>query len=311
MTPSPDLGDGEGVVLFGGSGFLGPYILERHPKMVSVGRSPPRTANRHVHVDTLADLSAIDDLEFDRVIYIIGYTDHYDMDRETIPRGEPTAFDHHVVPLYRVLEQIKDRPLRKFVAFSSVLVYDDEVPLPVDHDSPIDPYKTRYAMSKWMGEELIRFYSRWVPSITVRMANLYGPTPLRRYDLIHVKCRELCESGRARVWSERPSRDFVYVTDAARAIGRLAACAHTGTVVLGSGTMTPVKTVVGALREVSGLPIEVLDRPVSGPMRFEVDTTRLRAWTGWEPEVGIEEGVRRCWEEMVALYAAQGVGPGA
>lgn len=308
---APDLGDGAGTILFGGSGFLGPYVLERHPRMISVGRTPPRTGNRHVHVDSLADLSAIDDLDFDRVIYIIGFTDHYDMDREVLPRGHPTAFDHHVVPLYQVLEQVKHRALEKFVAFSSVLVYDDHAPLPVDHDSPVDPYKSRYAMSKWMGEELLRFYARWVPSITVRMANLYGPTPLQRYDLVHVKCRELCEHGRATVWSDKPSRDFIYVTDAARAIGRLAACEHTGTVVLGSGTMTRVAEVLDVLREVSGLPIEVLDKDVTGPMRFQVDTTRLKAWTDWEPEVGIPEGVRRCWDEMVALYAAQGVGPGA
>src|SRR5687767_10322310 len=68
---------GERTILFGGSGFLGPYILERCPDMVSVGRSAPPTATRHVHVDSLADLSVLDELDFDRVVFIIGNTDHH------------------------------------------------------------------------------------------------------------------------------------------------------------------------------------------------------------------------------------------
>lgn len=305
-TATHDIGDGEGVVLFGGSGLLGPYLLERHPKMISVGRTAPPTVNRHLHVDSLADLSALDGVDFDRVIYIVGFTDHYAMDRDELPRGEPTAFDHHLVPLYQTLEQLKGRPLKKFIAFSSVLVFDaDRITLPVAEDGPIDPYKSRYAMSKWMGEELLRFYRRWVPIVTVRMANLYGPTPLRRYDLIHTVCRRLCEEGRAEIWSTRPARDFIFATDAAVAIAKLLSCDHEGLVLLGSGEMTPIKRVVDLLRDVSGLPIEVLDRPVTGPMRFQVDTTLLRSLIDWQPRVSIEEGVRRCWEAMRSLYAAR------
>lgn len=47
---------GEGTILFGGSGFLGPYILARNPAMISVGRTPPSTPNRHIAVESLTDL---------------------------------------------------------------------------------------------------------------------------------------------------------------------------------------------------------------------------------------------------------------
>jgi nucleoside-diphosphate-sugar epimerase len=304
---SENLGDGEGVVLFGGSGFLGPYILERYPRMVSVGRTPPRTANRHIHVPSLADLSALEREEFDRVIYIVGSTDHHAMDRDSIPRGEPTAFDYHVVPLYQALEQVKGRRLRKFIAFSTSLVYDEaRIKLPVDEQAPINPYKSRYVMSKWMGEELCRFYSSQVPIVIVRMANLYGPTPLHRYDLVHVTCRQLLEQGRADVWSTRPARDFIYVTDAADAIAKLLCADHTGLVLLGSGTMTSVAKVIDLLRDLSGCPIDVLDQPVSGAMEFRADTRLLRSLIDWEPRVGIEEGVRLTWEGMRKVYAERG-----
>jgi nucleoside-diphosphate-sugar epimerase len=214
-----------------------------------------------------------------------------------IPRGEPTAFDYHVVPLLQTLEQLKDRPLRTFLHFSTVLIYNPLQPsLPVSERAPIAPYRNRYVLSKYLAEEALKFYAQWVPTINVRVANLYGPTPLERYDLIHTVCRRLVEDGRAEIWSTRPARDFIYVEDAARAIVELLRTDYTGTVNLGTGTMTTVSRVIDILREVSGCPIVDLDRPVSGPSQFQVDTTTMFGLTPWRPAVSIEEGIRRTFE---------------
>jgi len=289
---------GEGVILFGGSGFLGPYLLERCPRMISVGRTPPPTENLHVQVDSLADLGALDGVDFDRVVYIIGNTDHHNMEKEELDPAEPNAFDYHVVPLVQTLEQLKRYPIRKFIHFSSMLVYDPaRISVPVAEDAPIAPYRNRYVLSKYLAEEVSKFYERWLPIITCRFCNLYGPTPLERFDLIHVLCRRLLAEGSAEVWSARPERDFIYVTDAADAILRLLDSTYTGLLNLGSGTLTSIGRVVEILREVSGCPIEVLDRPVEGPMKFQADRTLMRSAIDWEPRVSIEEGIREVWEK--------------
>jgi len=288
---------GQRTVLFGGSGFLGPYILERCPEMVSVGRTPPPTGNRHIQVDSLTDLSPLKGVEFDKVIYIIGNTDHHNLEKEHLDPGEPTAFDYHVVPLLQTMEQLKHYCIRKFIHFSTVLIYDEhKITLPVSEQSPIDPYKNRYVLSKYMAEEAAKFYSRWMPTITVRFSNLYGPTPLERYDLIHVLCRRLLAEGRAQVWNTKPQRDFIYVDDAAEAIIKLLDSDYTGLLNLGTGTMTSVGRIVAIMREVSGCPIEVLDRPVPGPMKFVCDMSTLQRCIDWEPRVTVEEGVRRVYE---------------
>lgn len=295
--------DGEGTILFGGSGFLGPYILRKRPGMISVGRNPPPTANRHVHVDSLADLRVLGELEFDKVVYIIGNTDHHALERESLPRGEPTAYDYHVGPFLQTMEQIKDRPIRKLMHFSTILMYDQErLTLPVSESAPIDPYKNRYVLSKYLAEEACRFYARWVPIINVRMSNLYGPTPLERYDLIHVLIRQLLREGRGEVWSTRPERDFIYVEDAAEAIVRLLETNYAGTLNLGTGRMTSVGEVVALLEDLSGCPIAVRDVPVQGPMRFQVDTNLLRRLTGWLPGTTVAEGVRETYEKMRAWH---------
>lgn len=289
---------GARTILFGGSGFLGPYILERCPNMISVGRNPPPTKNRHIQVPSLDDLRKLDDVDFDRVIYIIGNTDHHSLEKDRLDIGEPSAFDYHVTPLVHTLEQIKHRPIRKFIHFSSMLVYDPErVPDPVGEDAPIAPYRNRYVLSKYLAEEVSKFYERWIPIITCRFCNLYGPTPLERYDLIHVMARKLLADGKAEAWSGKPQRDFIYVTDAADAILKLLDSDFTGLVNLGTGELTSVSRVLEILQEVSGCPIQILDQPVDGPMRFRSDTTRLKSAINWEPAVTIEKGVREVWEK--------------
>lgn len=292
------LDGGERTILFGGSGFLGPYILERCPGMISVGRSAPPTDNPHVHVDSLADLGALDDVDFDRVIYIIGNTDHHNLEKERLDPNEPNAFDYHVTPLIQTLEQLKHRPIEKFVHFSSVLVYDPErITLPVSEDAPIDPYRNRYVLSKYLAEEVSKFYERWMPIVTCRFCNLYGPTPLERHDLIHVTARKLVAEGEAEIWNGTPSRDFIYVTDAADAILKLVASDFAGLVNLGTGIETSVRHAMDVLSEVSGCPIRIGNRPVDGPMRFRADTRRLESEIDWEPRVSIEDGVREVWEK--------------
>lgn len=274
--------------------------------MVSVGRRPPTTANRHIQVDDLADLRALRDIDFDKVVFIIGNTDHHNLEKLCVPAGEPNAFDYHVLPLIQTLEQLKERRLKKFVHFSSILLYDEErITLPVSEDAPINPYKNRYTMSKYLGEELCRFYGNWVPIINIRMSNLYGPTPLRRYDLIHVLSRRLLKEGSARIWNDRPRRDFIYVEDAAEAILALLDSEATGTFNLGSGAMTAVREVIDILSDVSGCPIAVEGRPVDGPMEFECDLSRLREAIEWSPQTSLRDGVEKTFR-MTAAWKKSG-----
>ena len=214
---------GQGVVLFGGSGFLGPYILERCPEMVSVGRRPPAAGNRHIHVDDLGDLRALNSLEFDKVIFIIGNTDHHNLEKFTLEPGEPSAFDYHVMPFLRAIEQLKHRKLAKFIHFSSILVYDDnKLTMPVSEHAAIDPYKNRYVLSKYLAEEACKFYAQWLPIINCRFCNLYGPTPLGRYDLIHSLARAFTYAGAntvvATFWDAEDASSAAFVEEMYRGI---------------------------------------------------------------------------------------------
>lgn len=290
---------GKNTILFGGSGFLGPYILENYPDIISVGRTAPPTGNRHIPIKNLENLDVLKDVEFDKVIFIIGNTDHHNLEKETVPRGEPTAFDYHLMPLVHTLEQLKDRPIKKFINFSTILIYDEhKITLPVSEHSPIDPYKNRYTISKYLGEEACKFYEQWLPIITVRLSNIYGPTPLKRFDLIHLLCHQLLDNGKGQVWSTDPERDFIYVEDAAHAIVKLLETEYTGILNLGTGTQISIREVADTLQEISGCPIISLEKSVSGPMKFRCDMTTINRLIDWSPRYSTEEGVKRTYELM-------------
>lgn len=290
-----------GTILFGGSGFLGPYILSLDPEIISVGRTPPPTNNRHIPIESLANLDALRNVDFDKVIYIIGNTDHHNLEKAVVPREETIAFDYHVTPLLRTLEQLKQYPIRRFIHFSTILLYDEQrITLPVSERSPIDPYKNRYVLSKYMAEEALNFYRRWIPIMNVRLSNIYGPTPLERWDLIHVISRRLLRDGYAEMWSTRPERDFIHVEDAARAVIQLLDADYNGTLNLGTGTLTSVAVVKSALEEASGSEIKVLDIPVAGPKQFQCDMTTLNSLITFEPRYPTREGVLQTYRTMAS-----------
>ena len=56
--------------------------------------------------------------------------------------------------------------------------------LPVDEKHNIDGFQNNYLFSKYMAEQLCNFYRKKMKIINVRLSNIYGPTLLKRPDLV-------------------------------------------------------------------------------------------------------------------------------
>ena len=67
------------TLLFGGSGFFGPVILSKDSSIISVGRTQPpqECKNKHIQLDNLNQLNKLDNLDFDKVIFLIGSSNHH------------------------------------------------------------------------------------------------------------------------------------------------------------------------------------------------------------------------------------------
>lgn len=291
------------TVILGASGFLGPQLLDRYPDVISVGRTQPRTGNKHVHCESLDDIPRVlDTIEFDKMIMMIGSSNH-----GILNHGDDhlMAIEKNVIPLKRVFNYLRTRKIKKVISFSSILLYDrTKMILPADEGQPINPYQNlnEYIFSKYLGEEVARYYAE-IPNIIVRLTNIYGPTTaLGRPDLVNQIVEGLVFEGKASVLNPSPQRDFIYTADAADAIVKLLDTNYTGPINVASGKMHSVGQLCDILEKVSGIKIERGNGPTTGHPVFVADISLLKNLTGWEPQYSLEQGLEETYSKMIEMY---------
>ncbi|MDC3298636.1 NAD(P)-dependent oxidoreductase [bacterium] len=285
------------TVLFGGSGFFGPIILEKFPEIVSIGRREPpdHLSNRHIHIDDVDDLSILDDLNIEKVIFLIGSSDHH-----LLNKSPKAAFDKNVYPLKLVLDYFKNRKLKKFLCFTTILLYDrDKMTLPVDEMQILAPHVNEYVFSKYISEQIAAFYEDYVPINIIRCSNIYGPTKLRRPDLVPTLIQNIFVHDIVEVWSKKPVRDFIFLEDAADAMIALLDTDFVGPVNLGTGQSASIGEITNMLTAISGKEIIDLNLNVDGPMEFRCDISLLQNLTSWRPRHTLEQGIEKTFFTML------------
>ena len=181
------------------------------------------------------------------------------------------------------------------------MLYDvDKIQLPVDENQPLNPYANDYIFSKWIAEEVTKLYKD-VPTINVRLSNIYGPTRLIRPDVVPtIMYQSFSPNDDIELWTTRPQRDFIYAKDAADAIVALLDTDYTGPVNLGTGEMHSVGEVTEIIAKLSNKKVKDLDKTVSGPMQFRYDISLLKRLTGWQPLYSLEQGLTETYNTMKA-----------
>ena len=289
------------TLLFGGSGFFGPVILSKDKNIISVGRTKPPSycKNKHIQIDNLDELNKLDELEFDKVIFLIGSSNHHEINLN-IDMG----IDFNVYPLNKALDYFSKKKLKKFICFTTILLYDQKkLVIPVDETQDINPYANKYIFSKYLSEEIVKFYQNKVPSIIVRLSNIYGYTELRRPDLIPTIMQDVFEKEKVEIWSNKPKRDFIFTEDAAEAVLKILDTDFTGIVNLGSGKMSSLKLISEIIEDLSGKKIVSKNQPVSGPMEFNTNIKRISELTGWAPKFDINKGLEKTFKIMKSYYS--------
>ena len=284
------------TILFGGSGFFGPVILNKDKDIISIGRTQPpkETLNEHIYLENLDHLHKLDKLDFDKVIFLIGSSNHHEIN------VKPTmGVDFNVYPIQKILDYLKLRKIKKFICFTTILLYDQtKMKLPVSEDQDINPFTNKYIFSKYLSEQIVKFYSKDVPSIIVRLSNIYGYTKLRRPDLVPTIMQDIFEKENVKIWNNKPERDFVFTEDAADAVLKLINSDFTGTVNLGSGKKCSLKEMTEIIEKMSGKKIISEDKQVSGPMKFVTDISKLQKITNWKPKFSLKEGLEKTYNIM-------------
>ncbi|MFI6328729.1 NAD-dependent epimerase/dehydratase family protein [Micromonospora chersina] len=179
------------------------------------------------------------------------------------------------------------------------------VPVPTAEDVPVvvaDPTAPRfsYAISKLLGEAAVLHTARarGLSAVVGRFHNVYGPRMGADHVIPELSLRALRGEDPYRVYGMDQTRAFCHVDDAVEAVVRLmdTPAAAGGVVHIGNDAE---ETNIGDLAKLVLRVAEFDPRldPVPAPAgavaRRCPDLSRLRALTGYEPVVSLEEGVRR------------------
>jgi nucleoside-diphosphate-sugar epimerase len=129
-----------------------------------------------------------------------------------------------------------------------------------------------------------------------RLFFLFGPyEPVER--LVPSVISALLEGRPARCSHGNQLRDFLEVDDAAGALVALLESDVTGPVNIGSGTPTPIRTVVEAIGARLGRPdlirLGALEAPPGEPAVLVADTSRLTTEVAWRPTHSLAAGLTR------------------
>ena len=288
------------TLLFGGSGFFGPVILSKNSEIISVGRTlpPMECKNKHIQLNNLDEMSILDNIDFDKVIFLIGSSDHH-----KINLSDNMGIDTNVYPINKALSYFSERKIKKFMCFTTILLYDQKkLKLPVDELQEIDPYINKYVFSKYLTEQITKYFKNSIPSIVVRLSNIYGYTRLRRPDLIPTIMQDIFMKEKVSIWNDEPKRDFIFTEDAAEAVLRLIDSDYEGIINLGSGQMSSIRDMCSIISNLSGKKIISENKKVSGPMKFVTDISKIKKITGWEPKYNIQDGLKKTYDIMKNYY---------
>ena len=208
-----------------------------------------------------------------------------------------------------VLDGVRRFGVRKLLFLGSSCIYPKFAPQPIREESFLDgklePTNEPYAAAKIAGIVAAQALSRQygLSLVSVMPTNLYGPGDNFDLETSHVLpalIRRFHEAAEAKapsvtLWGTgTPRREFLHVDDLARAC--LAVMErHEGEQILnvGTGEDLSLKDLAELVARATGYEGRILWDPSKpdGTPRKVLDVGRIRA-LGWEPRIGLEEGIR-------------------
>lgn len=304
------------VLITGGAGFLGSALANY-------------LARQGKHVRVIDDLSAGDPSGLDdRVLFTRGdvrdipklWTLLRDIDvvyhlaaRVFVPESILYPVEYNAVNTggtVSLMTAIRDAGVGRVVMASSATIYGEQLHQPIQESAPPNP-PNPYAVSKLAAEHYVRAIGGLydIETVILRIFNAYGPgqaVPPSHPPVIPKFVKQVLSGGSVVIWGDgHQTRDFIYVDDVVRALAAAGeASVADGTIInVGCGHETSINQLARKIGEAVGQEVRPLHNETkSGGIRRSVaDITRARQLLGWEPQVELEEGLRR----LIAHFSGQ------
>lgn len=297
------------VVVTGGAGFLGSYIVKRlkqeRCRQIFVPRQREYDLRR---LDAIRRL--LNDAYPDIIIHAAGIVGGIGANRV---RPAEFFYDNLMMGAQLMHESWKFG-VQKFVAVGTVCAYPKFTPVPFREDDLWNGYPEETNAPYGLAKKMLLVQSQayrvqyGFNSIFLLPVNLYGPGDNFDPESSHVipalikKCVDAKRTGQREivVWGDgSPTREFLYAEDAAEGI--VLATEHynkSEPVNLGSAFEIGIKDLVELIARLTSFQGKIVwdtTKP-NGQLRRKLDTSRAEREFGFKARVNFEEGLRRTIE---------------
>ena len=307
-----DFWSSKSVMVTGGAGFLGSYIVEKLKQRNCKNIFIP-VIEKYNLVEMEAIQRAYNDCNPDIVIHLAAIVGGIGANR-----ANPGRFFYDNLMMGAQLMEIgRQRGIEKFVAIGTICAYPKFTPVPFKEEDLWNGYPEEtnapYGLAKKMLLVQAQAYRQQYDfnAIFLLPVNLYGPGDNFHPDSSHVipalikKCVDAIENKQRTlpVWGTgKATREFLYAEDCAEGI-LLAAERYNKPepVNLGVGFEISIKDLVEMIVKLTGYQGEVLwdrTKPDGQPRRM-LDTSRAEKEFGFKAKMGFEEGLKRTIEWYV------------
>ncbi|CCH32315.1 UDP-glucuronic acid decarboxylase family protein [Actinosynnema sp. NPDC047251] len=295
------------VVVTGGAGFVGSHVCEAllrsgvrvvcvdNFRTGSVDNLPENPKLGVVHADVTRPLDLLG--EVDLVLHLAcpaSPVDYLRMPVDTLRTG--------ALGTLHALELAHRKGARIVVASTSE-VYGDPLEHPQREDywgnvNPIGP-RSVYDEAKRFGEAAVEAFRREYGTNTaiVRIFNTYGPRMRPDDGRVIPTFLSQARAGRPLTvhGDGQQTRSLCHVDDLVRGLLLMAESDHHGPINLGNPQEVTVLEIAERIIALTGSAsrIEHVDAMVDDPRRRRPDISLARSVLGWQPEISLDEGLRR------------------
>jgi GDP-L-fucose synthase len=303
----------------GGAGFLGSFVLEQL-RAKGAARITAPTIDEVDLTDPQAVRRLMADSKPEVVIHLAAMVGGIGANRD-----RPAEFFYQNLTMgTNVIHESWKAGVKKVTAIGTVCSYPKNPPVPFKEENLWDGYpeetNAAYGLSKKMLLVQAQAYRQQYGfnAIVLLPVNLYGPRDNFNLETSHVipafilKCLDAKERGKDEVvmWGDgSPTREFLYVEDAARGI-LLATEKYDGDlpINLGSGQEIRIRDLVATmarLLDYKGRIVWDKTKPNGQPRRL-LDVSRARERFGFRAEVKLDDGLRRTIDWYLSVREKRG-----
>jgi dTDP-glucose 4,6-dehydratase len=305
------------AVVTGGAGFLGShlcdFLLRDGYRVICIDNLDTGSLENIEHIQNGPDFRFVQhdltcplflDEPVDVVFHLASPASPIDYQRLPLHTLKVGSYGtHHMLGLAKL------KRARFLLASTSEVYGDPQVhPQPETYWGHVNAVGPRgvYDEAKRYAEALTMAYHRQqgVDTCIARIFNTYGPR-MRRHDgrAIPTFLRQALEGEPITVFGDgSQTRSFCYVDDLVRGLYRLAHSEEHLPVNIGNPREMTLLELAEAVIRVTGSKSEIVfaSLPMDDPQVRQPDITRARQVLGWQPEIELEEGLRRTLAELGA-----------